>query len=154
MAVIGWIFIGVFMVFVLLLLAKDEYHDRREKKRRMELRAEIEWPVVVIDNEESVEGKTVNMSAGGALLCCPRQFSLNQVIRLIIRPPMGAPFEITAEVVRINIQCAAPDSSPQGTAVRFIIITEKDRQFLSFSVFDHHRERNLTSHHQGKFGPV
>ncbi len=154
MAAIGWILIGVFMIFVLLLLAKDEFHDRREKKRRMELRAEIEWPVVVINNEESVEGKTVNMSAGGALFYCPKQFSLNQVIRLVIRPPMGVPFEITAEVVRINIQCADQDSSSQETAVRFIIITEKDRQFLSFSVFDHHRERNFTSHHQGKLKQV
>ena len=152
MAAIGWILIGGFIIFVLLLLARDEYHDKREKKRRMELRAAIKWPVVILQDEEPVEGKTVNISAGGALLCCPKQFCLNQVIRLIIRPPMGAPFEIAAEVVRVNIQCAEGDSSPQGTAVRFIIMCEKDRQFLSYSVFDHLRQENLYDHHEEKFG--
>jgi c-di-GMP-binding flagellar brake protein YcgR len=154
MAAIVWILIGGFIIFVLLLLARDEYYDKREKKRRMELRAAIEWPVLILKDDEPLEGKTVNISAGGALLCCPEQFCLNQVIRLIIRPPMGAPFEITAEVVRVNIQCADGDSSPQGTAVRFIIICEKDRQFLSFSVFDHLRQENLFSQPEERLGQM
>jgi c-di-GMP-binding flagellar brake protein YcgR len=154
MAAIGWILIGGFIALVLLLLAKDEYHDRIEKKRRMELRAEIQWPAVIIIDQETVEGKTVNISAGGALLCCPREFSLHQIIRLIIRPPMRAPFEITAEIVRIGIDCADNSGSVHGSAVRFIIISEKDRQFISFSVFDHHRERNLVSQSQAKFQQV
>ena len=45
---LGWILIGGFIAFVLLLLAKDEYYDRQEKKKRMELRAEIVWPVTII----------------------------------------------------------------------------------------------------------
>jgi hypothetical protein len=154
MAAIGWILIGGFIVLLLLLLAKDEYHDRREKQRRMELRAEIEWPVVVIRDDLSVEGKTVNISAGGALLCCPQQFSLNEVVRLVIRPPVRAALEITAETVRVNVKCGAGDSSSHGTAVRFIIITEKDRQFLSFSVFDHLREKNLTNYREEKLEQV
>ncbi len=154
MAALGWILIGGFIIFVLLLLAKDEYHDRREKKKRMELRAEIRWPVVLKTDERTVEGKTVNISAGGALICCPKQFSLNEVVSLIIRPPVRVPFEITAEVVRINVQCADDDSTPQGTAVRFIIISEKDRQFISFSVFDHIREKDLAGQPKEKLEKV
>ena len=144
MAAVGWILIGGFILFVLLLLAKDEYHDRREKKKRMKLRAEIKWPVSIKTDEGALEGRTLNISAGGALLCCSRQFALNEIINLTIKPVIRAPFEITAEVVRTDIQCAADDSIPKGTAVRFIIISEKDRQFLSFCVFDHFRERNLS----------
>ena len=144
MAAVGWILIGGFIVFVLLLLVKDEYYDRREKKRRMELRAEIKWPVVIKTDEGSAEGRTVNISAGGVLFCCPKQVAVNEVVSLVIRPPVRAPLEITGEVVRINVQCVDEDNTVQGTAVRFIIISEKDRQFLSFSVFDHLRERNLS----------
>ena len=151
MAAIGWILIGGFILFVLLLLAKDEYHDRREKKRRLELRAEIEWLVEIKTDEETLEGKTLNISAGGALLCCPNKFALNEVISLTIKPTIRAPFEITAEVVRTDIQCSDGDNTVQGTAVRFIIISEKDRQFVSFSVFEHVRDKKLSSDYKEKF---
>jgi len=136
---LGWILIGGFIVFVLLLLAKDEYYDRQEKKKRLELRAEIVWPVTIATKVEILQGRTINISASGALLYCPDQLSLNEIVRLTVKPPIRAQLEVTAEVVRANVQCAEDDDPPQGVAVRFIIISEKDRQFISFSVYDHLR---------------
>ena len=136
---LGWILIGGFIVFVLLLLAKDEYYDRQEKKKRLELRAEIVWPVTIATEVEVLQARTINISASGALLCCPDQLSVNEIVRLTVKPPIRAQLEITAEVVRANVQCAEDDDPPQGVAVRFIIISEKDRQFISFSVYDHLR---------------
>ena len=136
---LGWILIGGFIVFVLLLLAKDEYYDRQEKKKRLELRAEIVWPVTIAKKVEILQGRTINISASGALLCCPGQLSLNEIVRLTMKPPVRAQLEITAEVVRTKVECAEDDDPPQGVAVRFIIISEKDRQFISFSVYDHLR---------------
>jgi c-di-GMP-binding flagellar brake protein YcgR len=134
---LGWILIVGFIVFVLLLLAKDEYYDRREKKKRLELRAEIEWPVTITTEGEVLQGRTVNISASGALLCGVEQLSLNDIVRLNINPPIRAQLEITAEVVRTEVQCSEEEDTPHGVAVRFIIISEKDRQFISFSVYDH-----------------
>ena len=136
---LGWILIGGFILFVLLLLAKDEYHDRQEKKKRMELRAEIIWPVTINTGVKVLQGKTVNISASGSLLCCGEQLSLNEIVRLSMKPPIRSQLEITAEVVRTHVPCAEDEDPPQGVAVRFIIISEKDRQFISFSVFDHLR---------------
>ena len=136
---LGWILIGGFIVFVLILLAKDEYYDRQEKKRRMELRAEIVWPVTIATEVEVLQARTINISASGALLCCPGQLSLNEIVRLTMKPPVRAQLEITAEVVRTKVECAEDDDPPQGVAVRFIIISEKERQFISFSVYDHLR---------------
>ncbi len=144
--VVGWVLIGGFIVLVLLLLAKDEYYDRQESKRRMELRAEIAWPVVIQTDQGASQGKTVNISASGALLRCQTKFFLNEIITLTIKPPVRPSIEITAEVVRTNIHSNENDSSPQGTAVRFIIISEKDRQFLSFTVFDHLRDKKISKH--------
>jgi hypothetical protein len=145
MASIGWILIVGFILFVLLLVAKDEYYDRREKQRRVELRAEIAWPVLIRTDAGAVEGKTLNISAGGALFRCLKQFSQNEIISLTIRPPVRPPMEITAEVVRTSVHLDGDQSSPQGTAVRFIIVSEKDRQFLSFSVFDHSKIEKTSS---------
>ena len=140
---LGWILIGGFIVFVLILLAKDEYYDRQEKKKRTELRAEMVWPVTISTEIEVLQGRTINISASGALLCCPDQLSINEIVRLTMKPPIRAQLEITAEVVRTNVQCAEEDDSPQGVAVRFIIISEKDRQFISFSVYDQLRGKRF-----------
>ena len=142
---LGWIFIGGFIALVLLLLAKDEYYDRQEQKKRMEMRAEIAWPVVINTDGDSFEGKTVNVSASGALLCFTQQLSLMEIVTLTIRPPVRPALEITAEVVRTNIPCDKDDSTRRGAAVRFIIISEKDREFVSFSVFDHLQQKNRSS---------
>ncbi len=138
---LGWIFIGGFIALVLLLLAKDEYYDRQEQKKRMEMRAEIAWPVVITTDRDSFEGRTVNVSASGALLCFTPQLSLMEIVTLTIRPPVRPALEITAEVVRTDIPCDSEDSTRRGAAVRFIIISEKDREFVSFSVFDHLQQK-------------
>ena len=143
---LGWILIGGFIAFVLLLLAKDEYYDRQEKKKRMELRAEIVWPVTITTEMGVLQGRTINISASGALLNCPDQVSLNEIVRLTLKPPVRAPLEITAEVVRTNVQCAGDEDPPQGIAVRFIMISEQDRQFISFSVYDHPRGERFPEH--------
>lgn len=144
----GWFFIGGFIALVLLLLAKDEYYDRQEKKKRMEMRAEISWPVVIQTDGDSFEGNTVNVSASGALLCCNQQLSLMEIVTLTIRPPVRPALEITAEVVRTDIPCDHDDSRRRGAAVRFIIISEKDREFVSFSVFDHLQQKAHSHKHQ------
>jgi len=138
---LGWILIGGFIALVLLLLAKDEYYDRQEQKKRMEMRAEIAWPVVIKTDRDSYEGRTVNVSVSGALLCFTPQLSLKEIVTLTIRPPVRAALEITAEVVRTNIPCDDDHSTRRGAAVRFIIISEKDREFVSFSVFDHLQQK-------------
>lgn len=134
---LGWTFIFGFIVFVLFLLAKDEYYDRQEKKKRLELRAEIIWPVTITTEFKVVQSRTINISAGGALLSCTEQLSLNGIVRLTMKPPIRDQLEITAEVVRTNVQCDEGDDPSHCIAVRFIIISEKDRQFISFSVYDH-----------------
>jgi len=140
---LGWILIGGFIAFVLLLLARDEYYDRQEKKKRLELRAEIEWPVTITTEVEVWQGRTVNISASGALICCPYQPSLHEIVRLTVNPSIRAQLEITAEVVRTHVECAENENPPQGVAVRFIILSEKDRQFISFSVYNHLRRERL-----------
>ncbi|MBW2625775.1 MAG: PilZ domain-containing protein [Deltaproteobacteria bacterium] len=140
---LGWILIGGFIALILLLLAKDEYYDRQEQKKGMEMRAEIAWPVVIKTDRDSREGRTVNVSASGALLCFTQQLSLMEIVTLTIRPPVRAALEITAEVVRTNIPCDNDDSTRRGAAVRFIIISEKARESVSFSVFDHLQQKPI-----------
>ena len=94
-----------------------------------------------LDNNEQLVGPIVNISAGGTLICLEEALPAHGIIRLVIKPPVRTPLEITGEVVRSRIYCANDLDVPRGIAVRFIIISEKDRQFLSFTVFDLLQER-------------
>jgi hypothetical protein len=141
MVVVGWVLIGAYILFLVFLLAKEEYYDKKEKKRRNDLRAEIRWPVVIHSDHQIFQAETANISAGGALICCEERLTVNNIIRLVIKPPVQTPLEITAEVVRTSIYCTNDFDIPRGMAVRFIIIADKDRQFLSFTVFDHLQEK-------------
>jgi hypothetical protein len=134
---IGWILIGTFFVLVLFLLAKEEFYEKKEKQRRKDLRANIRWPVFIHVDEKVLEAETANFSAGGALICCPAQWVLPEIVRITIRPPVRAVLDITAEVLRTEVYCPNDDAIPRGIAVRFVIVTERDRKFLSFSVHDH-----------------
>lgn len=142
MVATGWILIVAFIVFVLLLLAKDEYQDRKENKRRMEQRAEIKWSVDIHTDQGIISGQTVNISASGALICIPKQFSMNEIVNLSVKPPVRASLDITAEVVRTQVQ-GCDDAAYEGTALRFIMISEKDKQFLSFTLFDYVQKKSL-----------
>ena len=144
---LGWVLIGAFICFVFLLLARDDYHDRREKKRRIELRAEIGWPVVIRKDDSSFQGRTVDISARGALLCSQEQLSLskNEIVSLTLKPPMRYPLEITAEVVRADVHCGEEHGPVRGIAVRFVIISEEDRRFVYSSVFDHLQGKDFFS---------
>jgi hypothetical protein len=134
---LGWIFIGGFIVLVLLLLARDEYHDRQEKKRRLDLRAEIQWSVLLKANHGEFQGRTVNISASGALIWCPVHLAKGEIVTLAIKSPIRGPLTVTAEVVRTDVQCENEGEGAKALAVRFIIISRKDREFITFSVFDH-----------------
>ena len=136
---LGWVLIGGFIGFVFLLLARDDYHDRREKKRRIELRAEIDWPVVIRKDDSALQGRTINISARGALLYSQEQLLLSKkdIVSLTIKPPMRYPLEITAEVIRTEIHSGEEHGPVRGIAVRFVIISEEDRRFVYSSVFDH-----------------
>ena len=69
---------------------------------------------------------------------------MKEIITLTVKPPIRPPFDITAEIVRTDFQLDEHGDPPQGVAVRFVIISERDRQFVSFSVYDHLREKKLS----------
>jgi hypothetical protein len=134
---LGWIFIGGFIVSILLLLVRDEYYDRQEKKRRLDLRAEIKWPVLIKANHGEFQGRTVNISASGALIWCPGHLSKGEIVTLAFKSPVRGPLTVTAEVVRTDVQCDNQGEVGGGLAVRFIIVSQRDREIITFSVFDH-----------------
>ncbi len=105
-------------------------------ERRHHARAEIRWPVTIATAQEVVEANLRNLGAGGAYIHCDQAPAPGESVTITIRPPGSSPITISAEVVWAGKVLAL------GMGVRFIEISESDRQFISSAVLEQLGENN------------
>ena len=92
--------------------------------RRHHARAEIRWPATIKTAEEVIEARLRNLGTGGAYIHCDQTAEPGEFVALTIMPPNSSPIEITAEVVWAGKVLAL------GMGVRFVEISDQDRQFI------------------------
>ncbi|UCG11420.1 MAG: PilZ domain-containing protein [Deltaproteobacteria bacterium] len=108
-----------------------------EIERQLYARAEVNWPVTMTTAQGHVEGEARNISPGGVYIHCKSPPAENEVFRVKITPPDRLPLEASVEVVWIDMQTASDETTvPNGMGVRFVEISEEDRQYLLDLVFD------------------
>ena len=105
-------------------------------ERRHHARAEIRWPVTIRTAQEVIEANLRNLGAGGAYIHCDQTPEVGESVTLTITPPDSSPIEITAEVVWAGKVLAL------GMGVRFIEISDQDRQFIFETVSEQLSENN------------
>jgi hypothetical protein len=96
-----------------------------DNERRLHPRAEIRWPVTIETAQGIIEAKLRNLGAGGAYIHCEETPEPGELVTLTISPPDASPIKITAEVVWAGKVLAL------GMGVRFVEISDQDRQFIS-----------------------
>ena len=133
---IAWCLPLGYIVLIALLLLRDEYHDRKMARKRLDARAEITWPVTVQTAIGSARGHTKNISATGALIVCMQPLTLGELVNVIIRAPSRS-IGLNAEVVRVDTCCISDNNIPhQMIGVRFRQVSEEDSRFLVLAVDD------------------
>ena len=78
-----------------------------------------------------IQGEVINISLGGAFVHCPEEPDPNEPFRMIITLPDSRQFiRATARVARSSIY--NPDDADEliGIGVRFVDISEDDRQYI------------------------
>jgi c-di-GMP-binding flagellar brake protein YcgR len=101
-----------------------------EEKRKFP-RAEVTWPVTLLTSQGPIQGKVMNISLGGAFVQCNEQPDFNETFRMIINIPHPRQFiRATARMARSNIY--DPDHADEliGIGVRFVEISDEDRQYI------------------------
>jgi c-di-GMP-binding flagellar brake protein YcgR len=96
-----------------------------EEERRTYPRAEIRWPVTIESGRGTIEAKLRNLGVGGAYIHCEEAAEPGERISLTIRPPEASAFKIIAEVIWAGKVLAL------GMGVRFLEISDEDRQFIA-----------------------
>ena len=101
------------------------------EKRKYD-RAQVGYPVLVKSSQGLVVGKVIDISPGGAFICCQRPSEPEEVLKLTIRfSPMSPPLNATGKVIRSNVYCLDDETMCHGMSVRFTKISDGDKRFIS-----------------------
>ena len=101
-----------------------------EDKRQFP-RVEVTWPVTMLTAQGPIEGEVNNISLGGAFVHCQVQPESNKTFRMIIKVPHSRQFlRASARVARSNIYNPEGADEPRGIGVRFVEISDDDRQYI------------------------
>jgi hypothetical protein len=103
------------------------------QEQRQDPRADIRWPVTIETDLGPITAETSNLSVGGAYIRCDRTPAQGEIIAITVQPPNRAPVRISAEVTW------AGEILPLGMGVRFLEISEEDKDLIDTEVQDHLR---------------
>jgi len=98
------------------------------EQRRLSFRIKVEWPVRIETKKGLVEGKTRDISAGGAHIRCEQYLELNEPVQIRIEAPDREPLEVAAIIIWSDSKDEA--SRPRIIGVKFTKISEVDHHYL------------------------
>jgi len=103
----------------------DTVGTREVFHRSQNIKAEIKWPVTLHLPHGPMRSETKNLGPYGAFISRDQPAKAGQILTMTIEPPNRSPLRVIAEVDWTGKVLQV------GMGVRFIIISRKDRQFLS-----------------------
>ena len=87
-------------LYPLNLLYRSKQLDRRfQDENRRNSRAEIKCPIVILASSTLIDGETLNLSLGGALIRCSEQPNPDHHFRMVIESSKGRFVLVKAEAV-------------------------------------------------------
>jgi c-di-GMP-binding flagellar brake protein YcgR len=103
-------------------------------QKRLSFRIKVEWPVNLETAKGSVEGKTRDISAGGAHIRCTEHLHLDEPVHMTIVAPDREPLKVAAIVIWSDSQDES--KRPRIIGVKFTEISAEDRQYLEQVALD------------------
>jgi len=106
------------------------------RENRRHRRVKVKWPVVMTTSSGLADGRTQNISLGGAFIRCPQTVKLEENFRLVMTTKDRL-ILVNAEVVWSNGHKAEGKSTHHEMGVRFTKLSSNDRSFLSGVISKH-----------------
>jgi hypothetical protein len=116
-----------------------------QEERRQHPRAIAHWPVTLETTQGVVTGVTMDISAGGAFLCCRKPLKVTEKSLMVLHnvPLLDHSFSVEVVVTRSDIICMDDEMMAYGAGVRFLRIAAADRDFISILVSDHLEPKDI-----------
>ena len=100
------------------------------RDNRRHRRVKVKWPVVMTTNSGLADGRTHNVSLGGAFIRCSEKPKLEENFRLVMTTKDRL-ILVNAEVVWSNGHKSDGKSTHHEMGVRFTKLSSNDRTFLN-----------------------
>jgi c-di-GMP-binding flagellar brake protein YcgR len=97
-------------------------------QKRLSFRIKVEWPVTIETARGTVEGKTKDISAGGAHIRCTDYLQLHEPVSITIKAPDREPLITAATVIWSDIKDES--NRPRVIGVKFTEISSEDQEYL------------------------
>jgi hypothetical protein len=101
---------------------------RIEKRRNP--RDRVNWPVSIQTQVGTLERVVYNIGPDGSFISGLSSLEPQEIVGMTIRSP-GSPIEVKARVVWSRSQVRPEEDMPRGVGVKFIDISDLDREFIS-----------------------
>ena len=97
------------------------------EERRKHPRLEVDWPITVFTDGDTVEGEALNISLEGISICCEEPLPLKKILRITIAPHDHPIIQISGEVVWSDLYGMDDDKTTIGMGLCFVEISDEDR---------------------------
>lgn len=116
-----------------------------EEERRQYPRAIAHWPVTLETAQGVVTGIAMDISAGGAFICCREPLGVTErsLVAFHNVPLLDHSLSVEVEVIRSNIYCMDDELLSHGIGVQFSEITDEDRRFIINLVSEHLEAKDI-----------
>ena len=108
-----------------------------QKERRKYPRAKVLWPVIMENNRNIMSGETQDISAGGTYIRCRSRLRHPEVNMFISVSFLSPRIRAVGEIVRSEALGSVKGGGHYGIGVRFIAISNADREIISTKVAEH-----------------
>ena len=98
------------------------------EQRRLSFRIKVDWPVKLETKSGMVEGRTRDISTGGAHIRCTEYLQLNEPVFMTIEAPDIEPMKVTAVVIWSDSKDES--NRPRIIGVKFTEVSLADRKYL------------------------
>lgn len=97
-------------------------------ERRQCSRVLLGCPVMVTSTQGITMGQIIDISLGGAFICCKKPLKVKEILELQFRiSPVSPSLTARGEVVRSNVHCLDCEIKCHGMGVQFIDLSPESR---------------------------
>ena len=107
-----------------------------KNERREQPRIKASWPVTIITDRGTIEGRSINITASGLFMQCSEKFRENEICQLIIKIPHRDPILVKGNMIWSNLNGAEKAGYRSMMGFSFIKISKEDRQLFKKIIAD------------------
>ena len=101
-------------------------------ERRQCARALLGCPVMLKSTQGTMVGQIIDISIGGAFICCKRPLGLEESLEMQFRASPSSPTLVAlGKVVRSNVHCLDGQASCHGMGIQFTELSAHGRAIIT-----------------------